>query len=157
MNNIIVMYEENDKELNTSLYDFIDELYKCKVSFLISYVKDDEYAEMQKELSNGFLYERLASTTKDELKYNKFRYLMASNRYENNVCITDYNNPDKKGSYILDENGFSYNENKLPFLKDIFISRQARVIRAYTTETYDDVVSYYQNRYSDVSKKVKTK
>lgn len=158
MNNIIVMYEDIDKELNISLYDFIDELYnKRERAFLVSHIEIEEYEEMRKQLKNGFLYERLASTTKDELKYNKFRYLMASNKNQNNISIADYNEPDKKGNYTIDKNGISYNEDKLQFSKDPIVSRQVREIRVYTTETYDDVIAHYQNVYKKTPSKSKFK
>ena len=49
MSKIIVMFEDEDKELNMSLYDFINEQYRKANPIMVCHVTEEEYkAELQK-------------------------------------------------------------------------------------------------------------
>ena len=48
MGKIIVMFENEDKELNMSLYDFIDEQYRKANPIIVCHVTEEEYAQITK-------------------------------------------------------------------------------------------------------------
>ncbi len=45
--------------------------------------------------------------------YDKFRYVVAYNSIENNLLISDYDNPEKIGNYTIDMDGIHYNEKRI--------------------------------------------
>ena len=57
MGKIIVMFENEDKELNMSLYDFIDEQYRKANPIIVCHVTEEEYSNMKKQIKSGFLNE----------------------------------------------------------------------------------------------------
>ena len=77
MENIIVMDHDRDRIINMSLYEFIDWQYKWGNHFIVCHVTEEEYVLMVKQIGKGGLKERLARISKEELVYDKFRYLMA--------------------------------------------------------------------------------
>lgn len=144
MDKIIVMYNNEDKVLNMSLYEFVKEQYKCGKKFIVCNITNDEYKEMIKQIKNGCLQERLPRTTKDSLSYNKFRYMIAYDTCHDNILFCDYDNIDTKGSYIMNNEKIIYEKNAVKFPKDIINSRYLGGLKVYTTESYSDVISYYQ-------------
>ena len=61
MNTIIVMFEDRDKELNISLYDFIDEQYQKSIPIIVCHVTKEEYNTMRNQVKNGCLNERFSN------------------------------------------------------------------------------------------------
>lgn len=90
--------------------------------------------------------ERLPRITKDDMLYDKFRYLIAYDKVDNNFSVADYNNPDKKGCYIIDENGISFKETEVQFPKRPDSSRFYSMLKVYTTENYEDVIAHYEKQ-----------
>lgn len=146
MSNIIVMFENEDKELNMSLYDFIDEQYRKKTPIAVCHVTEKEYNNMKKQVRLGCLYERLPRiTNSDDMEYNKFRYVVVYDSIENNLLISDYDNPKKIGNYILDYDGIHYNPKgyQIPYINTIRFGQSCR-LKVYTTETYNNIVEHYE-------------
>ena len=110
MSKIIVMLENEDRELNMSLYDFIDEQYRKANSIMVCHVTEEEYSNMEKQIKSGCLNERLPRITVQDMGYNRFRYVVTYNRLENNLLVSDYDNPNKIGSYLIDSEGLHYDE-----------------------------------------------
>lgn len=114
MNNIIVIFEQEDRELNMSLYEFIDEQYRNANHIMVCHVTEKEYRNMQKQMKRRFLNERLPNViNKEDREYNKFRYL------------------------VTDEKGYQITNSNLQY--NVVYS-----IKIYTTETYEDVVYHYK-------------
>lgn len=150
MNKIIVMFENEDKELNMSLYDFIDEQYRLSNPLMVCHVTEDEYNIMKKQIKLGCLYERLPRITNDKDRgYNKFRYVVTYDRIENNLLISDYANKQKIGSYVVDSEGIHYNENGYQITNHpdtrgfVFLG-----LKVYTTESYSDIIKHYESEQS---------
>ena len=59
MSKIIAMLENEDRELNMSLYDFIDEQYRKANPIMVCHVTEEEYNNMKKQIKAGYLNERL--------------------------------------------------------------------------------------------------
>ncbi len=149
MSEVIAMYEEEDKELNMSLYDFIDECYRKAIPIMVCHVTNREYVNMKEQLKSGKLKERLPWITNEkERGYNKFRYIITYDVVENNLLISDYENPEKIGTYFLDSDGVHYDEKGHQVMDtSCFVYRDIRwKIKVYTTETYEDIISYYKSQ-----------
>lgn len=119
MGKIIVMFENEDEELNMSLYDFIDEQYRKANPIIVCHVTEEEYSNMKKQIKSGCLNERLPRITDDQERgYDKFRYVVAYNSIENNLLISDYDNPEKIGNYTIDMDGIHIMKKdiKLPII-----------------------------------------
>lgn len=158
MGKIIVMFENEDRELNMSLYDFIDEQYRKANPIVVCHVTEEEYNNMKKQVKSGCLYERLPRITNEEQRgYNKFRYIVTYDSFENNLLISDYDNPKKIGSYVIDTDGIHYNERGYQITNHpsprsfIFCC-----LKVYTTETYEEVISHYELQ-QDVEYKIQEK
>lgn len=148
MSRIIVMFKNGDRELNMSLYDFIDVQYQLANPILVCHVTKEEYNNMKRQIKSGYLHERLPSSLRNDgsMGYNKFRYLISYDKISNNLLVSDYNNPDKRGSYIIDSKGIHYDKkgyqitnhpNPFAFYSDL---------KVYTTETYRDVIVHYESQ-----------
>lgn len=146
MNKIIIMLENDDKELNMSLYDFVDEQYRNANPIMVCHVTEKEYKIMLEQIKRGGLNERLPRITQETLGYNKFRYLLAYNRVCNNICIANYENFEQKGNYVVNSEGLHYDKNGIQFPNNPLVSRVVGWgVKVYTTETYEDVISHYKS------------
>ena len=90
---------------------------------------------MEKQVKHDLLYElkpRLGSSD----AYNPFRFMMSYNGIGSDIVITDYNDENKKGAYLLSGNSLTYDEN---------IDKDQRTggIKIYTTCDYEMVLNYY--------------
>ena len=141
--NLIILDENSENEVNISLYDFIDENYKNKQSFIVSNVDENEYKEMVKQLATGELHKRESLYNNDNLGYNNHRYLLAYNVNDNNILISNYENFNEIGLYIIDEKGIYFDKEEIQFQKSINKLNNLGVIKVYTTETYFDVINHY--------------
>lgn len=141
---IIAMYKNKDIELNIDLYEFIYERYKYATPFIICHVTEDEYKEMLNQIKTGLLNERNKNLLKEEIGYNKSRYMVAYNPILNNITIADYNDYEKLGNYTIDDfYNITYNEQGLQFPKDKNINKYISGIKVYTTITYEELINYY--------------
>ena len=143
MSKIIVMFKDEDKELNMSLYDFVDEQYRRANPILVCYVTEREYDRMKEQLKSGALNER--SQRVENRGYNGFRYVIAYDKLENNLLVSDYCNPTKIGSYIIDTDGIHYDENGYqltnhPNSPKFF----SYTVKVYTTESYEEIIAHYE-------------
>ena len=146
MNKIIVASKNEDKELNMSLYDFVAEQYRHANPIMVCHVTEKEYKIMLEQIKRGGLNERWPRITQETLGYNKFRYLLAYDRVCNNICIANYEDFEQKGNYVVDNEGLHYDENGIQFPNDPLVSRVVGwSVKAYTTETYEDVISHYKS------------
>ena len=145
MGKIIVMFENKDKELNMSLYDFIDEQYLKAHPIMVCHVTEEEYSNMKKQVKSGWLNERLPRITNNEqIGYNKFRYVVTYDNIEKNLLISDYDNPEKIGSYTIDMDGIHYNEKGYQVTNHPNALRFAFCyFKVYTTESYNDIIANY--------------
>ncbi len=147
MGKIIVMFENEDKELNMSLYDFIDEQYRKNNPIMVCHVTEEEYNNMKKQVKSGCLNERLPRITNNQIGYNKFRYVVVYDIIEENLLISDYDNPKKIGSYTIDMEGIHYNNKGYQATNHPDLRRFAsRCIKVYTTEGYDDIIAHYEEK-----------
>lgn len=146
MGKIIVMFENEDKELNMSLYDFIHEQYRKANPIMVCHVTEEEYNNMKKQVKSGCLNERLPRIINDEERgYNKFRYVITYNNMENNLLISDYDNPEKIGNYTIDTDSYHYNKEGYQVTNHPNVCRFAFfVIKVYTTESYNDIIAHYE-------------
>lgn len=158
MGKIIVMFENEDRELNMSLYDFIDAQYRNAIPIMVCHVTEEEYSNMKKQIKSGCLYERLPRITEEKDRgYNKFRYVVTYDSIENNLLISDYDNPKKIGSYVIDTDGIHYNENGYQITNHPYARRFVFCdLKVYTTETYKDIVSHYELQ-QDIEYKIQEK
>ena len=150
-NKIIVMFGDEDKELNMCLYDYVEELYRHSTAFLINHVTEKEYETMLEQIKQGCLNERLPMMKREDIGYDKYRYMMAYNSNTNNIAIANYDDFEKIGSYVVDSNGLHFFETKHQFPKDPFVTRYVwKDIKLYTTETYQDLIMHYENMHRNV-------
>ena len=105
MNKIIVMLENEDKELNISLYDFVNEQYRNANPIMVCHVTEKEYKIMLEQIKRGGLLNERLQTPMETLEYNKSRYLLAYNCISRNICIANYEDFEQKGNYVLDSEG----------------------------------------------------
>ena len=150
MNKIIVMFEDGDREINMPLYDFIDEQYRKANPIMVCHVTEEEYNNMKKQIKSGYLNERLPRITDEgDIGYNKFRYVVTYDRISNNLLVSDYDNPDKIGSYNIDSEGIHYDEKGYQItnhpIQRRFIS-SFHVFKVYTTESYREIIAHYEAR-----------
>ena len=151
MDRIIVMFKDEDKELNMSLYDFIEEQYRYSNPFMVCHVTEEEYQIMLNQVKSGCLSERLSRITKMEIGYNKFRYLIAYDGLNNNLSVADYDDLEKRGNYVIDSEGIHYNEKGYQFPNDFGVDRFfSRGLKIYTTESYKDVIEHYEKAIGQV-------
>ena len=145
MSKTIVMFDDKDREINMSLYDFIDEQYRKAIPIIVCHVTEKEYDSMKKQIKSGSLNERLPRVKSEDLGYNKFRYVMVYDKLENNLLVSDYDNPKKIGSYRIDTDGIHYDENGYqltnhPNSPKFF----SYTVKVYTTESYEDIIAHYE-------------
>ena len=149
MNRIIVMFNDEDKELNMSLYTFIDQQYRNANQIIVCHVTEEEYSIMQKQLKSGCLNERLPRISAiTDIGYNKFRYVVLYDKFENHLLISNYESPQELGNYTLDFNGLKYNENGFQATEYPSAMRfmSCYYIKAYTTESYQDIINHYKDK-----------
>lgn len=148
MDKIIVMFENEDRELNMSLYDFMDEQYRKANPILVCHVTEEEYSNMKEQVKSGCLNERLSRITDGEQRgYDKFRYVVIYNSIENNLLVSDYDNPNKIGSYKIDSDGIYYEELGYQITNHPVLSRfQNYRLKVYTTESYKDIIEHYETQ-----------
>lgn len=147
MSKIIVMFENEDRELNMCLYDFVDAQYRVSNPIMVCHVTEEEYINMRKQVKSGCLNERLPRITdENHIGYNKFRYVITYDRIENNLLISDYDNPKNIGSYVIDSDGIHYNENGYQITNHPDARRFAFCgLKVYTTESYNDIIEHYKS------------
>lgn len=146
MNKIIVMLEDEDKELNISLYDFVNEQYRNANPIMVCHVTEKEYKIMLEQIKRGGLLNERLRTPMETLEYNKSRYLLAYNCISRNICIANYEDFEQKGNYVLDSEGLHYDKNGIQFPNNPLVSRVISWnVKIYTTETYEDVISHYKS------------
>ena len=159
MKRIIVMYEDYDKEVNMSLYDYVEQTYRSAIPIRVCHVTEEEYTTMQKQIKSGYLNERLPRIrNNDEIGYNKFRYLMAYDIENRELLISDYDKPEGYGSYRVNSEGIQYYEMEFKITNHPIINRSRVEQKIYTTETYEDVIAYYksnQDKEYEISQKEK--
>ncbi len=63
MRKIIVMFENEDKELNMSLYDFVNEQYRKANPIMVCHVTEEEYKVMLGQIKRGRLNERAKNSS----------------------------------------------------------------------------------------------
>lgn len=150
MSKIIVMFEDEDRELNMSLYDFIDEQYRKACPIMVCHVTEEEYNNMKMQIKSGYLNERLPRiTTENDRGYNKFRYLITYDKIENNLLVSDYDNPDKIGSYRIDSKGIHYDKKGYQITNHPIVGRfisSFHDLKVYTTESYKEIIAHYEAR-----------
>ena len=146
MSKTIVMFDDKDREINMSLYDFIDEQYRKAIPIIVCHVTEKEYDSMKKQIKSGFLNERLPRVKSEDLGYNKFRYVLVYDKLENNLLVSDYDNPKKIGSYRIDTDGIHYDENGYQLTNHPDPLRFfSCTIKVYTTESYEDIIAHYES------------
>ena len=148
-NKIIVMFENKDKELSISVYQFLDELYRYISPSIICHVTPEEYCIMKEQIASlGGLKERFTS---DQLGYDSSRYFITpAYQDDKKILISNYDFPEKKGSYFLENGILSYNEDEYQVTNHPILSKYIRdnshwKYKIYTTESYKDVVEHYSN------------
>ena len=101
---------------------------------------------MKLQIKSGCLHERLPRIITDEERgYNKFRYVVTYDRAENNLLISDYDNPKKIGNYTIDMYGIHYNENGYQVTNHPDAHRFGFFnLKIYTTESYNDIIAHYE-------------
>ena len=138
-NEVIIMFGNKDKVFDISLYDFLEKY--SAYSFIVCNVTSDEFEIMKKQIKDeGHLKERFS---KDDIGYKKDRYFLSNDLKSKETKIYNYNNAkDRKGSFYLDKkfemhyDGDSNTED----VRKIFLNP---LIKAYTLETYNDVLESY--------------
>ena len=145
MNRIIVMFQEDDVELNMSFFDYVEEQYRHAKPIIAAHVTEAEYKIMAEQIKmKGCLRERLPRVTRQDLGYEEYRYLLVYNFAGNNICIANYNDFKQRGSYTLDDEGLHYHKEGLQFPYDPSVKFTVSWgIKIYTTQTYEDVIRHY--------------
>ena len=143
MSKTIVMFNGEDREINMSLYDFIDEQYRKANPIMVCHITEKEYDNVKKQLKSGNLYERLSRIKPENIGYNKFRYVIAYDKLENNLLVSDYENPNKIGNYRIDTDGIHYDEKGYQ-ITHYPTSRFPFSIKVYTTESYKEIIAHYE-------------
>lgn len=147
MDNIIVMFENEDKKLNMSLYDYVYELYQKAIPFLVCSVTPSEYSIIEKQAKKGLLSERSMSRfTSSNKTYNKFRYVMTYDSKKENIVIFDYNNLDTLGNYVVDSSGFHFDETGIS-QRNHPSRKSTHTIKIYTSESYEQIIDHYKKKF----------
>lgn len=142
MKTIIIMLKDRDIVLNTSLYDFVNELDWKASPIMVCNVTKEEYEEMKKQIrTGGVLQERYTYDT----SYNRCRYLLTYDKTQDNLLVSDYDNPNKKGSYRIDKNKkIKYDSEGYQIQNHPIRSNFIPIsIKVYTTETYYNIIRKY--------------
>ena len=141
--NVIVMFEKEDKILPISLYEFM-ELYKDK-SYLVCNVSQVDFQKQINQIKkDGKLYER--DLNKTNTYYDQSNYLLAKRKNDEIVRIANGIDNIMDGSYCLTNNIYLYyNEKMVSFDKDeTFMETFNYEIKVYTVETFKDVIDSYK-------------
>ena len=141
------LIEVNDSQSNIvrmNFFDYIFLLCEDNIPFVVCNVTNEEFIEMQKQVSENKLYE-LQPRLENKGKYNQFRYMMSFEHDAKEFVIKDYNE-EEIGYYVFTDEGLEYiNTGEI-----LHISKNSNVRKIYTTRTYKEVINYYK-----ILKKVK--
>lgn len=140
--NIIVMFEKEDKILEISLYEFM-KLYDY-TSYLVCSVSVSDFENQIKQIKiNKKLDER--DPEKSKCSYNNSNCLLAKRKNNNIIRIANYNDKNIEGSYYLSNDKIHYDNQMIRFDKDdSFCQSFEYEIKAYTTENFEDIINSYK-------------
>lgn len=144
----IIVVTDKAKEIYMSLYEFIDWQWRdLDKAIIVCHVTENDYKIMQKQIKRGgYLEELLPRSGSYSFSYNRYGYVMLYDNFTKNlVIVDDYENPNKKGYYVLERKGITYINNKNATQNSIFLGVGSYQIKVYTTETYDEIVAHYLN------------
>ena len=103
MDKIIVMYEKADHEQDMSVYQFVEEHYRHHFPIAVCHVTLLEFCVMREQIKQlGSLGERFGGVHK--IGYNKSRCVIIYDDQDQNLLVSNYDKPDQRGSYVIDEN-----------------------------------------------------
>ena len=149
MGKIIISDVTDDLISNCSLYEYIEEtFFREGKPIIVCNVTEEEYKIMERQIADvGCLKERIRTGEgRESYGYNMFRNMMITIRSaEQKLMISNYNNPNQIGSYILRADGISYYENGSQLTNHLRIPSEFiwSNFHIYTTETYEEVVAHY--------------
>lgn len=125
MEKVIVMFQMEDRVLNQDLYSFLKQYEGYKV--IICNVNDEEFKNMENQVKNGFkrLYERIPK--------------IQVRGYDNTRVLGYYDMDIKKIRFI------NFKTEKVDLEEEVF----KNAIKVYTTESYDDIIEYYNSKNLD--------
>lgn len=142
MEKLIVVYESQNKTIDMPLYDFVKIQYENGSPFIVCNVTKEEFSSMEKQVEKGKLYE-LEPRLGNGDSYDRFRYLMSYGKDSDTITITDYEEKDYVGSYLLTDRTLKYVENKGDIPSNYKFYKNMGGIKIYTTKTYRDVINHY--------------
>ena len=143
MDKLIFKTKDEDIILDANIYECIEAYYKYNNEFIICHVTEEEFTLMCKQIENYGLKERLSQIDNVNLGYDKSRYMIANNYKNNYIALSDYNNPKKLGSYIINENGIFFDKNLEQFPNLPESKRIINGLKIYTTKSYEEIIKHY--------------
>ncbi len=128
-----------------TIYEFID-LYK-DLAFYVCNVSEDDYIKICSQMDlNGMALKN------HKCNFDEFRYLMANDIKNEIIRIADCDKENINGSYYINKEGtLCYDDRMLKFYKDPKFAKEFAGVKIYTTETYQDIINFYE--YNDNVKK----
>lgn len=152
MDKTIVMIDDKDMVLNYSIYELMKRYSEANEKFIVCLVEEKEFLDMQQQLNElGILSERLCRVK--HFGYENLRWMAAYDINDNIIKFSDYDDFHKKGSYSLKNGVLEYDENSVSFVDEYASFRYMASTKMYTTESFNDVISFYQNKKKVLVKK----
>lgn len=149
--NIIMTFgiQNKDKVVYFTLFEMIDLLYKGNETFEVCHITEEEFEVMKNQLEKGCLYERITICRQEDFGYDSKRYMMIHNPKNHSLVISDYDEK-IKGIYEIQEDKINYMENN-DLYNYVNIQKYGLLhpqnYKIYTTKTFEEVLSYYQELY----------
>lgn len=124
-------------------------VWKLIFLFSVCNLSEEEFKLLESKITRYGNLDRLISSPRHDT-YVSCRFMITRDSDYSKILFADYDNPRKRGTYSFDfkEETFNYLENSIPFTEYYapWIAKNGYTngFKIYTTETYKDVLKYYQ-------------
>lgn len=139
-----------DNILNVNLYSYIQSCIEVGIPFSVCNLNEEEFKLLENEIIRYGNLDRLMSIPSCRNSYVSCRFMITRDDDDSKILFADYDNPKKRGAYEFDfkTETLGYLENSIPFTEyygsNIAKNGYTNGLKIYTTETYEDVIKYYQ-------------
>lgn len=135
--------------LPMDLYSSIQSCMEANIPFSVCNLSEEEFKLLESKITRYGNLDRLISSPRHDT-YVSCKFMITRDSDYSKILFADYDNPRKRGTYSFDfkEETFNYLENSIPFTEYYapWIAKNGYTngFKIYTTETYKDVLKYYQ-------------